>query len=198
MLQSEKVRPAKKCRSTMNLEEIQCITPCFILENCYPMNKRTSGLVNSYLDEHHKISGRSGGGGKITTTTHDSLAHQSAQGSSLSGDSVKVTAGKDLLVQGSNIAGTQDVNLLAGRDLNISSATERYREKHFKEEKKSGFMSSGGIGFSYGQQRVKSTQMTEGLSHKSSTLGSVDGKLTLDAGNEAGRFHEHFLSIKMA
>ncbi|EGY29548.1 Hemolysin A [Candidatus Regiella insecticola 5.15] len=143
-----------------------------------------SRFRKSYLDEHHKISGRSGGGGKITTTTHDSLDQQSAQGSSLSGDSVKVTAGNDLLVQGSDIAGTQDVNLLAGRDLNISSATERYREKHFKEEKKSGFMSSGGIGFSYGQHRVKSTQMTEGLSHKSSTLGSVDGKLTLDAGNE--------------
>ncbi len=50
MLQSEKVRPAKKCRSTMNLEEIQCITPCFILENCYPMNKQQQNLAKLRRD----------------------------------------------------------------------------------------------------------------------------------------------------
>ncbi len=135
------------------------------------------------LDERHKVIGGNGLMSKTTTTTRDSFDRQTVQGSTLSGDSINVLAGNDLRVQGSSVAGTQDVKLLAGNDLTVTGATESNRELHLKQEKKSGLMSSGGIGISYGTESLKTTDTAQGLTNQGSTLGSVNGNLTLGAGN---------------
>jgi filamentous hemagglutinin len=135
------------------------------------------------LDERHKVTGGNGLMSKTTTTTRDSFDRQTVQGSTLSGDSINVLAGNDLRVQGSSVAGTQDVKLLAGNDLTVTGATESNRELHLKQEKKSGLMSSGGIGISYGTESLKTTDTAQGLTNQGSTLGSVNGNLTLGAGN---------------
>ncbi len=142
-----------------------------------------SGENTRDLDERHKVTGGNGLMSKTTTTTRDSFDRQTAQGSTLSGDSINVLAGNDLRVQGSSVAGTQDVKLLAGNDLTVTGATESNRELHLKQEKKSGLMSSGGIGISYGTESLKTTDTAQGLTNQGSTLGSVNGNLTLGAGN---------------
>jgi len=68
-------------------------------------------------------------------------------GSLLSGESVTVIAGRDLTVTGSAVAADQDVNLRAGRDVEIGAATETDSHYQLQENKKSGLLSSGGIGF---------------------------------------------------
>ncbi|MGE1562751.1 hemagglutinin repeat-containing protein [Pantoea septica] len=135
------------------------------------------------LDERHKVTGSSGWLSKSTTTTRDQIARQTAQGSALSGDSVTVAAGNDLRVQGSQIAGTRDVALQAGNDLSVAGATERNSEQHLAQEKKSGLSGTGGIGFSYGTQSLKTTDTAQDVTNQGSTVGSVNGNVTLEAGN---------------
>ncbi|HFR8659790.1 TPA: hemagglutinin repeat-containing protein, partial [Escherichia coli] len=52
-----------------------------------------------------------------------------------------------------------------------------------KQEKKSGLMSSGGVGFSVGSQSLKVTDTATDTTQKGSTVGSVHGDVSLQAGN---------------
>ncbi|HDS9358533.1 TPA: hemagglutinin repeat-containing protein [Enterobacter chengduensis] len=135
------------------------------------------------LDERHKVVGGNGFLSKTTTTTRDVISRQTAEGSELNGNTVSLTAGNDLTVRGSSVAGTDDVALLAGNDLTVETAEERNAEEHMKQEKKSGLMSSGGIGFSVGSQSIKTTDTGSDATQAGSTVGSVNGDLTLRAGN---------------
>ncbi|ATA25526.1 filamentous hemagglutinin [Brenneria goodwinii] len=135
------------------------------------------------LDERHKVTGSSGWLSKTTTRTHDVVSRQTVQGSELSGDKVDIKAGNDLAVLGSSVAGSGDVSLLAGNDLTVGGMSERNNEQHEKQEKKSGLMSSGGIGFSIGTQSLKVTDTGQDVTQLGSTVGSVNGDLTLGAGN---------------
>ena len=141
-----------------------------------------AGENSQTLDERHKVTGSSGWLSKTTTRTEDSVSRQTAQGSELNGDSVGITAGNDLTLRGSSVAGSGDVALLAGNDLLLGSQNEYNSELHLKQEKKSGLMSSGGIGFSYGTQSVKTTDTGADATQAGSTVGSVNGDLTLRAG----------------
>ncbi|AUU05961.1 hypothetical protein MC50_019990 [Raoultella planticola] len=141
-----------------------------------------AGENSQTLDERHKVTGSSGWLSKTTTRTEDSVSRQTSRGSELNGDSVSLTAGHDLTLRGSSVAGSGDVALLAGNDLLIGTQNEYSSELHLKQEKKSGLMSSGGIGFSYGTQSVKTTDTGADATQAGSTVGSVNGDLTLSAG----------------
>ncbi|MFY2980171.1 hemagglutinin repeat-containing protein, partial [Klebsiella pneumoniae] len=93
-------------------------------------------------------------------------------GSNFSGDSIVMQAGRDLLVSGSSVAGTQDVNLVAGRNLTITTAKESRQENHLRKEKHSGFSGTGGVGFSVGSSSLKANDVTTALSSAASTVGS--------------------------
>ncbi|EIC2817822.1 hemagglutinin repeat-containing protein, partial [Escherichia coli] len=67
--------------------------------------------------------------------------------------------------------------------LSIGTLTESNRETHLKQEKKSGLMSSGGVGFSVGSQSLKVTDTATDTTQKGSTVGSVHGDVSLQAGN---------------
>lgn len=141
-----------------------------------------AGENSQTLDERHQVTGSSGWLSRTTTRTGDSVSRQTSRGSELNGDSVSLTAGHDLTLRGSSVAGSGDVALLAGNDLLIGTQNEYNSELHLKQEKKSGLMSSGGIGFSYGTQSVKTTDTGADATQAGSTVGSVNGDLTLRAG----------------
>ncbi|MDN4623555.1 hemagglutinin repeat-containing protein [Pantoea agglomerans] len=106
-------------------------------------------------------------------------------GSLLSGESVAVIAGRDLTVTGSAVAADQDVSLRAGRDVEIGAATETDSHYQLKEKKKSGLMSSGGIGFTVGKQSTRHEIDEKGTtqSQSVSTIGSSQGSVDITAGN---------------
>ncbi|WP_312998795.1 hemagglutinin repeat-containing protein [Leclercia sp.] len=143
----------------------------------------TAGENTQDLDERHKVVGGNGFLSKTTTTTRDQIDRQTVQGSELNGNTVNLTAGNDLTVRGSNVAGTGDVSLLAGNNLTVETQSERNTELHQKQEKKSGLLSSGGIGFSVGTQSIKTTDTGADATQAGSTVGSVNGDLTLRAGD---------------
>lgn len=143
----------------------------------------TAGENTQDLDERHKVVGGNGFLSKTTTTTRDQIDRQTVQSSELNGNTVNLTAGNDLTVRGSNVAGSNDVSLLAGNNLTVETQGERNTELHQKQEKKSGLLSSGGIGFSVGTQSIKTTDTGADATQAGSTVGSVNGDLTLRAGD---------------
>ncbi|MBA0035795.1 hemagglutinin repeat-containing protein [Pantoea sp. BIGb0393] len=143
-----------------------------------------SGESRTQMDEHTKASGSSGIASKSTRETYTTLDARTSVGSSLSGDSVQMLAGHDLLVKGSDVAGTQDVRLAAGNNLTVTSAAEQRDESRMIQEKKSGLSGTGGIGVSYGSNAQKSTTTTHTDSVRGSTVGSVQGNLTMQAGSD--------------
>jgi len=143
----------------------------------------SAGNSRTDLTEHSRQSSKGLLSGS-SLETHDELHSSEALSTTLSGDSVRLQAGRDIAVTGSNVAGTQDVALTAGRDLSITTATETRDEVHQREEKKSGLMGTGGIGFTVGQAMQKSSTDASGALSRGSTVGSSDGSVTLSAGNQ--------------
>ncbi|BBF85945.1 putative large exoprotein [Aquitalea magnusonii] len=133
--------------------------------------------------EHHSSSK-----GLFRSKRTDSIQeHQrtQAQGSSLSADSIRIDAGRDLTLQGGNVAATHDVELTAGRDVTLTTAIST--ERQFADEKTStsGLMGSGGIGFSIGKQSQRDQQADTGTAEKGSTVGSILGNVNIHAGQQA-------------
>ena len=127
--------------------------------------------------------------GFLKKSSSHSVAHDATtreKGSLLSGNSVSVSAGNDLTVTGSAIAADQDVNLQAGRNVDIGAATETDTHYRLEEKKKSGLLSSGGIGFTIGKQSSKHEIDEKGRtqSQSVSTVGSSQGSVNVTAGNQ--------------
>nr|WP_308006126.1 hemagglutinin repeat-containing protein [Xanthomonas albilineans] len=118
-----------------------------------------------------------------TTTTHDESHDSLAVTSSLSGDTVQIAAGNDLLSQGAQIVGTGDVVLAAGNNLTLETAQNTHSEEHDSQRKKSGLFGNGGLSVTYGKQSLKTDTTSSTLTHTGSTVGSLDGNVTLVAGN---------------
>ena len=120
------------------------------------------------------------------STTSDSSTAANVIGSTLSGDTVNITAGKNLGVTGSNIVGTNDVNLSALGDLTINSAQSTSSQNSSVSSTTSGFMgASSGIGFSFGTAKQSNASTDNAVTQVGSNIGSLNGSLSLTAGGAA-------------
>ncbi len=124
---------------------------------------------------------------KKTTRTVKDDRSTLEQGSLLSGESVSITAGRDLAVVGSAIAADNDVTLAAGNNVDIVAATETESHYLLEEKKKKGLLGSGGIGFTIGSQSTRHQIDENGTtqSQSVSTVGSSQGNVSITAGNRA-------------
>ncbi|QLC80744.1 hypothetical protein ED5_0045 [Enterobacter roggenkampii] len=139
-------------------------------------------------DYHYKEQTKTKKGflSKKTTHTIEENSATRESGSLLSGDNVQVVAGNNLLVNGSAVAGDGDVKLKAGNNVDIVAATNSDTSWRFKEEKKSGLMGSGGIGFTIGSSKSTQDLREKGTtqSQSYSTVGSTGGSVDIAAGNQ--------------
>jgi len=121
-----------------------------------------------------------------TTRQADYVESSLAVGSSLSGKTVDLIAGKDINVRGSAVAGDGNVDLSAGGSVNIVAATSTVTEQHHKEVKEKGFLSGGGFGISYGERTTTTDQARDATTQSGqsrSMVGSIGGDLTIAAGD---------------
>nr|WP_247688820.1 hemagglutinin repeat-containing protein [Ralstonia pseudosolanacearum] len=116
-----------------------------------------------------------------TTHTIDSAGQTNAVGTTLSGDTVSVAAGRDMTAHAATIAGTGDVSLSAGRDLTIATADTATSESHYKDVKKSG-LGSAGAGISYGTHQTTDSSNDTVRGSQGSLVGSTDGSVHMQAG----------------
>ncbi|ESJ26718.1 filamentous hemagglutinin [Cupriavidus sp. HPC(L)] len=143
----------------------------------------TVGTVN---ETHHSDSWseskKSGFLSKSKTTKESSQRDSIAVGSIVSADSVEGSAGRDMVINGSTVAATNDVTLNAGRDLSITSAESTSSSYNFEHTTKSGFGATGS-GLSYGKRDQKDTINQSSVTQTGSLVGSTDGSVQMSAGN---------------
>ncbi|MBG6286904.1 hemagglutinin repeat-containing protein [Pseudomonas nitroreducens] len=133
---------------------------------------------------YRKTKTSSSGLSSTTKTRVDSSSSTTQTGSLVSADKIAIRAGQDIAVQGSDVASTNGTSLLAGRNVLIDGATETFESSHAESKKKSGLMSSGGIGFTVGTSSLKTTQDDHTEQTRGSTIGSVLGNVDIQAGKD--------------
>lgn len=106
-----------------------------------------------------------------------------ANGSLISADGVSIGSGKDINVQGSTVVGTHDVALNAAHDVNITTSQDTSQSSTTYQEQHSGLLSGGGLSFSVGNSKLAQQNQSSSVTNNASTVGSVDGNLTVNAGN---------------
>ncbi|ARK93487.1 hemagglutinin repeat-containing protein [Burkholderia pseudomallei] len=106
-----------------------------------------------------------------------------ANGSLISADGVSIGSGKDINVQGSTVVGTHDVALNAAHDVNITTSQDTSQSSTTYQEQHSGLMSGGGLSFSVGNSKLAQQNQSSSVTNNASMVGSVDGNLTVNAGN---------------
>uniref|UniRef100_UPI0037438109 hemagglutinin repeat-containing protein n=1 Tax=Lelliottia amnigena TaxID=61646 RepID=UPI0037438109 len=150
----------------------------------HDVNLTTATESDYYYKEQTKT--KSGFLSKKTTHTIQESSATREAGTLLSGDNVKVTAGNNLLVQGSSVVGDGEVGLKAGNNVDVVAATNSDTDWRFKEEKKSGLMGTGGIGFTIGSSKSTHDLREKGTtqSQSFSTVGSTGGNVDIAAGNQ--------------
>ncbi|NUA31678.1 two-partner secretion domain-containing protein, partial [Cupriavidus basilensis] len=140
-----------------------------------------AGQASSSVRDEHAYQ-ESGFLSKKSSHTIDANSQTEALGSTFSGDTVAMAAGRDLAVAGSTVAATHDVNLGAGRDLTIGTTETTSSAYTYKEEKTSGFGATGS-GVSYGNRAQKDTTNDNGTQQVGSLVGSTDGSVRMNAGS---------------
>lgn len=151
---------------------------------------QASGDVNllGSDEQHHSYQqtrvASSGLLSSTTTTTRDETNRSLAVGSSLDGNSISIQSGKDINVVGSDVVATQNVTLNAGNNLNIIAAQNSQTSSTYKDQQTSGLYGNGGASVSLGKKQQTDTQTTTSTTHNASTVGSINGNVSLTAGNK--------------
>ena len=143
-------------------------------------------LTASQDEQHLTQQGSSSSKGFMSSkqSAYQQEEHSStANGSLLSGQEVILQSGKDINVMGSNIVADQDISLTAGNNIQVGTTEESYQAKAASQSKKTGLSGTGGIGVSYGTSSLKTTDTENTVSHVGSTIGSTQGNVTVNAGN---------------
>lgn len=104
--------------------------------------------------------------------------------STIGGDTINVKANRNVSVTGSNILGTKDVSVSAGKDVRTDSGEETQRDDVYQYSKKSGLMGAG-IGFTIGSKKVTDTLDENSKTNVNTLIGSANGKISIDANNKA-------------
>lgn len=106
-----------------------------------------------------------------------------AVGSVITGKDVQITADHDVLIRGSDVISDDSTQIMAKNDLTITTAESTYSEEVNTQNKKSGLMSSGGIGFTIGSVKETLDRDNSDITNTGSTVGSLKGNTILQAGN---------------
>ncbi|WP_269765165.1 hemagglutinin repeat-containing protein, partial [Burkholderia ubonensis] len=130
----------------------------------------------------HETHSRSGvlSGTKIASGIDQTTTISS--GSTISADGVNIVSGKDINVAGSTIVGTNDVALNAARDVNIKTSQDTTQSSSYYQKQQSGLMTSG-LTVSFGNSKLATTDQASSVTNNASTVGSINGNLSISAGN---------------
>ncbi|WP_081064354.1 hemagglutinin repeat-containing protein [Burkholderia stagnalis] len=142
--------------------------------------------INEAREEHDKYQDvQVTRGSFVSSTKTDSMKDTRANvgvGSTVSGNTVNIQSGRDLTVQGSTVVGTNDVNLAAANNVNITTSKDTVTQDSYYHETHSGIGSSG-LNVSIGTQTKKDTDHASSVTNNASTVGSINGNLTVKAGD---------------
>lgn len=138
---------------------------------------------HSLRDSYYK---RRGFWKTVTETAHVERHDEYTLASEVSGRDVSLQAGNNINMTASNVVGDQDVHMFAGNNLIVSPETTRHAKKEEYTSRKSGVLTGGGFGITFGSQRRSDTYDERHTlqSESRSTIGSLEGDVALTAGRQ--------------
>ena len=137
------------------------------------------------FEEFHKT--KSGSVAKVTKTSLDQQQSVTQVGTQVSGKEVVLSAGHDVKAKGIQAIADDNLYVQAGHDVDIAADTNHFKNKRVETKKTSGVFTGGGIGITFGSKSEKHDYETEGWTQSDarSTLGSMNGNITVSAGNHS-------------
>ena len=137
------------------------------------------------FEEFHKT--KSGSLARTTKTSLDQQHSVTQVGTQVSGKEVVLSAGHDVKAKGMQAIADNDLHIQAGHDVDIAADTNHFKNKRVETKKTRGVFTDGGIGFTVGSKSEKHDYETEGWTQSDarSTLGSMNGNITVSAGNHS-------------
>ncbi|HRQ58264.1 MAG TPA: hemagglutinin repeat-containing protein [Azoarcus taiwanensis] len=123
---------------------------------------------------------------RTRTTTVNELEQTLHVGSLVSGVRVGLDAGGDLTLAGSAVVADGNIALSAGGNIDIVANTEHTERYYYRDRKKSGIFSSGGLSITIGLQRSTRARNDTFIeqSQATSLVGSRFGSIAVQAGGE--------------
>ncbi|WP_257381130.1 hemagglutinin repeat-containing protein [Snodgrassella alvi] len=110
------------------------------------------------------------------------LHQDEAVASNITAKNVNIGTEKDLNIRGSNIISDNQTLLQAGHDINVEAAVNQYQKNEYHARKKSGLMSSGGLGFTIGNLKETDDTKNKSIQHSKTTIGSLNGDTIIVSG----------------
>ena len=137
------------------------------------------------FEEFHKT--KSGSVAKVTKTSLDQQQSVTQVGTQVSGKEVVLSAGHDVKAKGIQAIADDNLHIQGGHDVDIAADTNHFKNKRVETKKTSGVFTGGGIGITFGSKSEKHDYETEGWTQSDarSTLGSMNGNITVSAGNHS-------------
>lgn len=143
-----------------------------------------TATVDSDFEEFHQT--KSGSLAKTTKTRLDKVQSRHHLGTQVSGKDVLLSAGHDVKAKGIQAIADDNLHVQAGHDVDIGATTNHFKEVHQQTKKTSGVLASGAgitLGSKSEKHHVESAGWTQ--SDGRSTLGSLHGNISVQAGNHA-------------
>ncbi|ETF04614.1 hypothetical protein W822_00035 [Advenella kashmirensis W13003] len=119
----------------------------------------------------------------VTKSSHVERHDEYTLASELSGQNVRLQAGNNIKMTASNVVGDRDVQMSAGNNLTVAPETTRHSKKEEYTTRKSGILSGGKFGVTFGSQRRSDAYDERHTlqSQSRSTIGSLEGDVSLKA-----------------
>ncbi|MET3432445.1 filamentous hemagglutinin [Herbaspirillum seropedicae] len=143
-------------------------------------------VVSEESFQSHSEYAKSTSRGLLSSTTRTSYgkrAYTNAVGSTLSGDTTVLQAGKDMSIVGSNVVSSAGTSLVAANNITVASASDKVESAEGSNKKSSGLLSGGGFGFTIGTRELDNKNTSVRTTAVSSNVGSIDGNVSIKAGN---------------
>lgn len=138
------------------------------------------GRETSNFDTARKVK-RSSTFSSKTKTRRDVFKSDNSISSNFSGETVMLDAGNELNIRGSNVISDNGTTLSAVDNVNITATNNTAYEFHERKTKKSGLSASGGS-LTLGSSQLNTKQTTNSTNQTGSTVGSVEGGVTINSG----------------
>jgi filamentous hemagglutinin len=119
-----------------------------------------------------------------SNSTSTTINQSSSVGSVLSGDSVTIAAGNNLTATNAQVVATNDVILAAGNNLTLNAGQNTYDYRQSNSTSHTGLMNNGGLSVLIGNRSTDNSTTVHDVSYTGSTVGSLNGSVTLSAGND--------------
>lgn len=122
-----------------------------------------------------------------TTTRSVDNSDSYAIGTAIQGESINITAGRDLTAVGAVVDATGNVILRAGNNVLITAAEDHHSSESSESKKKSGITGGFGSGVAsvgYSSAKNSSTDAEQSTTQVGSAIASREGNVLINAGNQ--------------